>query len=156
MEEIGEALIIVNDSTTHQDMLINYTATGQWLFISNIINDSSNDLMTEKIRKYFTLFDRLDLKSRVYVLAERENHIFLFEVYKSHFNANLTVTQLCKMDRVSNTIEYLNPDIIWGRRKKLNGLTLKVGLMEDNILKYDENKVITSELFVFHLKLLEV
>lgn len=99
--------------------------------------------MTEKIRKYFTLFDRLDLKSRVYVLAERENHIFLFEVYKSHFNANLTVTQLCKMDRVSNTIEYLNPDIIWGRRKKLNGVTLKVGLMEDNILMYDGNKVIT-------------
>jgi len=99
--------------------------------------------MTEKIRKYFTLFDHLDLKSRVYVLAERENHIFLFEVYKSHFNANLTVTQLCKMDRVSNTIEYLNPDIIWGRRKKLNGLTLKVGLMEDNILMYDGNKVIT-------------
>lgn len=99
--------------------------------------------MTEKIRKYFTLFDRLDLKSRVYVLAERENHIFLFEVYKSHFNSNLTVTQLCKMDRVSNTIEYLNPDIIWGRRKKLNGVTLKVGHMEDNILMYDGNKVIT-------------
>ncbi len=139
-EDLKNALIMLNGSTKHE-LHFKYPKTGHWMLIFNISSGTSNNSLAEIIGHYFSNFDRLDLKSQVYVLAVSEENGILFEVYKTHFRANLTITQLCKMNKNLNKIEYLNTDFVWARRKKLNGVTFKVGFTKESILVYDETKV---------------
>ena len=112
-----------------------------WIFNLDDISEPSIDA----VQSYFRSFKHMDLNSHIYALTAIGNMSFLFEVYKTHSSANMTISQLCKFNRDFNKAEQINRNQIWIRRKNLTGIMLKVGIMDGSSFITINNGVIDFE-----------
>ena len=71
-----------------------------WIFNLDDISEPSIDA----VQSYFRSFKHMDLNSHIYALTAIGNMSFLFEVYKTHSSANMTISQLCKFITINNGV----------------------------------------------------
>ena len=132
---IGNSLFFVNDLT--QALRDNKFDSDHWIFDFNIIAEPSNNV----IQSYFSNFIHLDLNLHIYALTANGNKNTLFEVYKTHPSANLTISQVCTVDRNLNKADQISTDYIRKRGNNLNGVRLKVGFIAASPLVSGKNEV---------------
>ena len=142
-ENVGKTLYIMNDATAPVLQAHHFGSNDsvQWLF--NLTSFSGPSI--EAIQNYFSNFGPLDLNSHMYALTALGNKSILFEVYKTQPNANMTISQLCRVLNDLNRTEEINRDSIWQRRTNLTGLKLKVGFIEGSLLVSTSTGVIIPD-----------
>jgi hypothetical protein len=148
-ENVGKTLFIINDAT--QVLKANHHLASdesvQLLFNLAVFSGQSIDV----IQNYFSNFEQLNMNSHIYGLTELGNKILLSEVYKTHPNADMTISKLCSLTNDLNKTEGINRDSIWKRRKNLTGLKLKVGFIEGSMLVTSSPGVIISQKYKYCL-----